>query len=87
MAKKPKKPAPDKQVEALRYQREDATRKNIPTVELQSVLEKAAQDPVRVAYEREKVHARDRCRSWRAWPSVRAYAARCDRLMKVFRVV
>jgi len=52
MAKKPKKVAAEKQVEALRYQRDDATRKNIPTVELQSVLEKAAQDPVRVAYER-----------------------------------
>ena len=39
-------------VEALRHRREEATRKNIPTAEYQSVLEKAAQDPVRVAYER-----------------------------------
>jgi adenine-specific DNA-methyltransferase len=41
-----------KTVEALRHRREDATRKNIPTAEYQPVLEQAAQDPVRVAYER-----------------------------------
>ncbi len=52
MAKKPKKAAADKQVESLRYQREDATRKNIPTAEYRSVLERTAQDPVRVGYER-----------------------------------
>src|SRR5205809_2642767 len=51
MAKKAKR-AGDKAVEALRYQRADATRKNIPTAEYQSVLEKEAQDPVRAAYER-----------------------------------
>ena len=39
-----------KSVEALRH--DEATRKNIPTAEYQSVLEKQAQDPVRVAYER-----------------------------------
>jgi len=52
MAKNPKpaKGASGKTVEALRY--EEATRKNIPTAEYQSVLEKEAQDPVRVAYER-----------------------------------
>src|SRR3989339_1933220 len=37
-------------VEAIKH--EEATRKNIPTAEYQSVLEKEAQDPVRVAYER-----------------------------------
>jgi adenine-specific DNA-methyltransferase len=41
-----------KTVEALHHRREEATRKNIPTAEYQSVLEKEAQDPVRVAYER-----------------------------------
>ncbi len=39
-----------KSVEALRH--DEATRKNIPTAEYQSVLEKQAQDPIRVAYER-----------------------------------
>ena len=45
-------PKTGKTVEALRHRREDATRKNIPTAEYQPVLEQAAQDPVRVAYER-----------------------------------
>jgi adenine-specific DNA-methyltransferase len=49
MAKKAKPPA-GKSVEALRH--EEAKRRNIPTAEYQSVLEKEAQDPVRVAYER-----------------------------------
>jgi adenine-specific DNA-methyltransferase len=39
-----------KTVEALRH--DDATRKNIPTAEFQSVVQKEAQSPVRVAYER-----------------------------------
>ncbi|MGB7540744.1 MAG: DNA methyltransferase, partial [Burkholderiales bacterium] len=39
-----------KTVEALKH--DEATRKNIPTAEFQSVLQKAEQDPVRVAYER-----------------------------------
>jgi adenine-specific DNA-methyltransferase len=51
MARKAK-PATAKTVEALRYRREEATRKNIPTAEYQSVLDKEAQDPVRVAYQR-----------------------------------
>src|SRR5688500_15007876 len=51
MARKAKPPNA-RTVEALRHRREEATRKNIPTAEYQSVLEKAAQDPVRVAYER-----------------------------------
>jgi adenine-specific DNA-methyltransferase len=49
MARKAKPPAA-KTVEALRH--EEARRRNIPTAEYQSVLEKEAQDPVRVAYER-----------------------------------
>ena len=39
-----------KSVETLSH--EEAKRKNIPTAEFQSVLQKAEQDPVRVAYER-----------------------------------
>ena len=48
-----KKPATTKTktVEALTH--EEAKRKNIPTAEYQSVLQKAEQDPVRVAYKRE----------------------------------
>lgn len=52
MAKIPKTPrvGKGKKVEALRH--DEATRKNIPTAEYQSVLERDAQSPVRVAYER-----------------------------------
>jgi adenine-specific DNA-methyltransferase len=52
MAKSPKakKGASGKTVETLRH--EEATRRNIPTAEYQSVLEKEAQEPVRLAYER-----------------------------------
>src|SRR5437016_262606 len=39
-----------KSVESLRH--DEATRKNIPTAEYQSVLEKRAKDPLRLAYER-----------------------------------
>jgi adenine-specific DNA-methyltransferase len=39
-----------KSVEALTH--EEAKRKNIPTAEYQSVMQKEAQDPLRVAYER-----------------------------------
>src|SRR6202166_5208158 len=45
-----KKQSTAKTVETLKH--EEATRKNIPTAEYQSVLQKEAQDPVRVAYER-----------------------------------
>src|SRR5690242_17951158 len=41
---------PIKTVETLKH--EDATRKNIPTAEYQSVLQKKEQEPIRVAYER-----------------------------------
>src|SRR5437870_13328175 len=37
-------------VETLKH--EEATRKNIPTAEYQSVLQKKEQSPIRVAYER-----------------------------------
>lgn len=45
-----KKPTTSKSVETLKH--EDAARKNIPTAEYQSVLQKAEQDPVRVAVQR-----------------------------------
>jgi adenine-specific DNA-methyltransferase len=45
-----KKQATIKTVEALKH--DEATRKNIPTAEYQSVMQKNEQDPVRVAYER-----------------------------------
>ena len=44
------KPPTTKTVEALKH--EEATRKNIPTAEYQSVQQKNEQSPVRVAYER-----------------------------------
>ena len=44
-----KSPTP-KSVESLRH--DQATRKNIPTAEYQSLMQKKEQDPVRVAYER-----------------------------------
>ncbi|MCP5279339.1 MAG: site-specific DNA-methyltransferase [Thiobacillus sp.] len=47
MAKPPKTPL---SVEALKH--DDATRKNIPTAEYQSVMQKNEQSPVRIAYER-----------------------------------
>src|SRR5271169_5012853 len=45
-----KKPAPEKTVETLTH--EEASRKNIPTAEFQSVMRKDEQSPIRVAYER-----------------------------------
>src|SRR3954470_2236820 len=47
MAKKPKTL---KQVEALKH--DEASRKNIPTAEYQSLIEKENQTPIQVAYER-----------------------------------
>src|SRR6266550_3232847 len=47
---RPKKQPSKKTVESLKHA--EATRKNIPTAEYQSVLQKNEQDPVRVAYER-----------------------------------
>ena len=49
MARKAK-PAAAKSVETLRH--EDAKRRNIPTAEYQSVIQKEAEEPLRVAYER-----------------------------------
>src|ERR1700724_2136209 len=45
-----KKQPTTKTVKALKH--DEATRKNIPTAEYQSVLQKAERSPVRVAYER-----------------------------------
>ncbi len=50
MAKKPTGSKLAKTVEAIRH--DEATRKNIPTAEYQSVLHKNEKDPVRVAYDR-----------------------------------
>jgi len=47
-----KKQPTAKSVAALKHKPEEATRKNIPTAEYQSVLQKSEQSPVRVAYER-----------------------------------
>src|SRR5574337_1638669 len=54
MAKRLKaaKGASGKTVESLRHRREEAKRKNIPTAEYQSVLQKEQQSPIRIAYER-----------------------------------
>jgi adenine-specific DNA-methyltransferase len=49
MAKKKTTTGP-KQVETLTH--DEASRKNIPTAEFRSVMEKGSQDPLRVAYER-----------------------------------
>jgi adenine-specific DNA-methyltransferase len=45
-----KKPTVSKTVETIKH--DEAKRKNIPTAEYQSVLQKNEQDPIRVAYER-----------------------------------
>lgn len=45
-----KKQGTTKTVEALKH--DEAKRKNIPTAEYQSVLQKEEQSPVRIAYER-----------------------------------
>src|SRR6202158_2745884 len=50
MATKSTKPETKKTVETLTH--EDASRKNIPTAEFQSVMRKEEQTPIRVAYER-----------------------------------
>src|ERR1700686_5218668 len=50
MAKKTLKPEKNKTVETLTH--EEASRKNIPTAEFQSVMRKDEQTPIRVAYER-----------------------------------
>src|ERR1022692_4073932 len=50
MANQTPKPEIKKTVETLTH--EEASRKNIPTAEFQSVMHKEEQDPVRMAYER-----------------------------------
>jgi adenine-specific DNA-methyltransferase len=44
------KPTAGRRVEALRH--EEAKRRNIPTAEYQSVIQREAEEPLRVAYER-----------------------------------
>ena len=51
-----KKQTTSKTVEALKH--DEATRKNIPTAEYQSVMQKNEQDPVRVAYALKQSEAR-----------------------------
>jgi len=46
----PNKKNNDKTVEAIRH--DDATRKNVPTAEYQSVMREVEKDAIRVAYER-----------------------------------
>ena len=48
--KRPSEPRTDKTVETLTH--DEASRKNIPTAEFQSVMRKDEQTPIRVAYER-----------------------------------
>ena len=50
MAKKKSKNKTVKSVEAITH--DEASRKNIPTAEFQSVMHKAEESPIRVAYER-----------------------------------
>src|SRR5512138_1269546 len=50
MARNPKAKEKDKTVESLKHK--EASRKNIPTAEYQSVMQKEQQSPIRVAYER-----------------------------------
>src|SRR5881392_2194056 len=50
MPAKPKKARIKKSVETLKH--EEASRKNIPTAEHQSVMRQDEQSPIRVAYER-----------------------------------
>ncbi len=50
MAKRATKKKPKKEVEALRH--EEASRRNIPTAELQSVMDQQQKSPIAVAYER-----------------------------------
>jgi adenine-specific DNA-methyltransferase len=53
MAKKPVASKLGRTVETIRHRKEDgATRRNIPTAEFQSVLQKDEKSPIRVAYER-----------------------------------
>src|ERR1700732_5193576 len=48
----PSKPKPDKTKTVETLTHEEASRKNIPTAEFQSVMRKDEQSPIRVAYQR-----------------------------------
>ena len=61
--KKATKKKTRKRVETLTH--EEASRKNIPTAEYQSVLHKEEQDPVRVAYDRRNRDLADGTNSFR----------------------
>ena len=50
MARTPRKPKAPLSIETLKH--DEATRKNIPTAEYQSVLEDEQKNPLRVSYER-----------------------------------
>src|SRR5213082_2606667 len=50
MARTPKGKEKEKTIESLKHK--EASRKNIPTAEYQSVMQKEGQNPIRVAYER-----------------------------------
>src|SRR5213082_790817 len=50
MARTPKGKEKEKTIESLKHK--EASRKNIPTAEYQSVMQEEAESPIRVAYER-----------------------------------
>ena len=50
MARHPRTEKPRKKIEAFTH--EDASRRNLPTAEFQSVMHAEEQRPIRVAYER-----------------------------------
>lgn len=50
MPRKPRKKKLDKNIEAFTHDK--ASRKNIPTMEYQSIMAKDELDPIRIAYER-----------------------------------
>jgi len=50
MSRKPRKKKLDKNIETFTH--DEASRKNIPTMEYQSIIAKDELDPIRIAYER-----------------------------------
>ena len=90
MARKAK-PQTGKRVEALRHARADATRKNIPTAEYQSVIEKDAQDPHEARQESfptsSPISTASPAASKSGRIAVKVINHLGDEVMKVFRVV
>lgn len=79
MPAKPKKAPIRKSVETLKH--EEASRKNIPTAEHQSVMRQDEQSPIRVAYERRNRDL-DPQLVWRGkdeqdWPDLVVHARLC----------